>query len=392
MNEKFSIFGAGYVGMSLAVLLSQRHSVRVYDIDIEKVDLIEQRKSHLDDPEIKQFLSTKKLDLCASLASHYPIITSDFVIIAVPTSFCEESGMFDVSIIVSIIERLDDQGCQSAIIIKSTIPLGFTDELNQRFPNLEIIYSPEFLREGKALYDNLHPSRIVIGSSSLKAVNFATCLAELSTTPDTPIVYTNNTTAEGIKLGANTYLAMRVAFFNELDTLAFYSDISSSDLISSICFDPRIGEGYNNPSFAYGGYCLPKDVRQLSSSLKKLNLQLPLIEAVDISNEKRLNEIVKILVNKNPISVGIYRLQMKNGSDNAREAANARLAIKLLERKVEVNIYEPVIPVPNELRNYQEKDLTLFKESNTIIVANRWSSDLDDVVEKVICRDIYNEN
>lgn len=392
MNKKFSIFGAGYVGMSLAVLLSQRYSVNIFDIDINKINLIERRESPLDDPDIKHFLETKKLNLSASLLCSYPKISSDFIIIAVPTSFCAETENFDTSIIEAIVGELDAQKCESTIIIKSTIPLGFTDALTKRFPSLEIIYSPEFLREGKALHDNLYPSRIVLGSSSIRATLFAKILSDLSKVSNTPIIYTNNSTAEGIKLGSNTYLAMRVAFFNELDTLAFHSRINSGDLISSICHDPRIGEGYNNPSFAYGGYCLPKDVKQLTSSVRQLNLQLPLIEALDLSNEKRLTEFTEIILKKNPTSIGIFRLQMKSGSDNAREAANARLAMKLLEQNVNIQIYEPSISVENELEEYVVHDLSSFLSNNQVIAANRWSSELKSVAEKVICRDIYNEN
>ena len=296
MSKKFSIFGAGYVGLSLAVLLSQRYSVNIFDIDIDKINLIERRESPLEDLDIKHFLKTKKLNLSASLLRSYPKISSDFIIIAVPTSFCAETESFDTSIIEVIVGELDVQKCESTIIIKSTVPLGFTDLLNKRFPSLEIIYSPEFLREGKALYDNLYPSRIVLGSSSIRASLFANVLSDLSKISNTPVIYTNNSTAEAIKLGSNTFLAMRVAFFNELDTLAFHSNINSGDLISSICHDPRIGEGYNNPSFAYGGYCLPKDVKQFTSSVRQLNLQLPLIESLDLSNEKRLTEFTEIIL------------------------------------------------------------------------------------------------
>lgn len=392
MDKKISIFGAGYVGMSLAVLLAQRHTVNIFDVDISKIKMINMRKSHLEDLEIKNFLTNKKLHLKASLFEPHRKIDSDFTIIAVPTSFSIETENFDTSIIETIVKELDAQNCKSKIIIKSTVPLGFTDKLSKLFPDMEIIYSPEFLREGKALYDNLYPSRIVVGSSSITAIEFAEVLSSASEIQNVPVIYTNNSTAEAIKLGSNTYLAMRVAFFNELDTLAFHSNINAADLISSICFDNRIGEGYNNPSFAYGGYCLPKDVKQLTSSIKKLGLQLPLIEALDGSNEKRLLAVIDVIQKREPKTVGIYRLQMKSGSDNAREAANARLAMKLLELNMNIQIYEPSISVEGELRDYVVKDLQLFLNNNQIIVANRWGPELESVAGKVICRDIYNEN
>lgn len=392
MSEKFTVFGAGYVGMSLAILLSQLCSVRVIDVDKDKVALINKRQSHLNERDIKKYLKNKGLKIKASTFNKKKKINSEFIIIAVPTNFCEVTESFDTSIIESIIRQLNEQHCTSTIVIKSTIPLGFTDKLNRKYPELEIIYSPEFLREGKAIFDNLHPSRIVVGSSSASAKQFASYLADLAESSSTPVVLTDNITAEAIKLGSNTYLAMRVAFFNELDTLAYQAKINASDLIRTICYDPRIGDGYNNPSFAYGGYCLPKDVKQLASSCRNLNLKLPLLESLTVSNENRLTELVKIILAQNPKSIGIFRLQMKSGSDNARESANLRLASRLLEEHGKIEIYEPYIQVDGILSEHLVSNLDSFLSQNSIIIANRWSDELSSVSNKVICRDIYHEN
>lgn len=392
MKCTYTVFGAGYVGMSLSVLLSQTYEVTLLEIDVHKIDLINSRQSHLDDAHIQKYLASKPLRLTAKLVDQEFEVATDYVIIAVPTNFCDVNEKFDTSIIEDIITKLDAAGCKSTIVIKSTLPLGFTDSLCCKYPNLEIIYSPEFLREGNALYDNLNPSRIIMGSKTPQSRKFAHNLLKLCNDHDTPVIFTNNATAEAVKLGSNAYLALRISFFNELDTLAYYSNIESKELINCISLDPRIGTGYNNPSFAYGGYCLPKDVKQLKSSAQELKLRLPLISTIDQANEARLSEFVDIILDKNPKSVGIFRLQMKKDSDNSREAANLKLANKLIDKGAVVQIYEPSLLEDQMLRDFIVPNLKRFLEDNTVIVANRWSTELNCVSNKVICRDIYNEN
>ncbi|HDR1079168.1 TPA: nucleotide sugar dehydrogenase [Pasteurella multocida] len=382
-----TIAGAGYVGLSNAVLLAQHHNVILLDIDQNKVDLINNKKSPITDKEIEDFLQNKSLTMMATTDKEVALKNADFVIIATPTDYNTETGYFNTSTVEAVIEQTLSINPQATIIIKSTIPVGFTEKMREKFHTKNIIFSPEFLREGKALHDNLFPSRIIVGSTSYQAKVFADMLTQCARKKDVTVLFTHNTEAEAVKLFANTYLAMRVAFFNELDTYASLHHLNTKDIINGISTDPRIGTHYNNPSFGYGGYCLPKDTKQLLANYADVPQNL--IEAIVKSNETRKRFITHDVLNKKPKTVGIYRLIMKSGSDNFRASAILDIMPHLKENGVEIVIYEPTLnqqafedyPVINQLSE--------FINRSDVILANRSEPDLNQCSHKIYTRDIF---
>ncbi len=385
--KKTTIAGAGYVGLSNAVLLAQHHNVILLDIDQNKVDLINNKKSPITDKEIEDFLQNKSLTMMATTDKEVALKNADFVIIATPTDYNTETGYFNTSTVEAVIEQTLSINPQATIIIKSTIPVGFTEKMREKFNTPNLIFSPEFLREGKALYDNLYPSRIIVGSTSYQAKVFADMLTQCARKKDVTVLFTHNTEAEAVKLFANTYLAMRVAFFNELDTYASLHHLNTKDIINGISTDPRIGTHYNNPSFGYGGYCLPKDTKQLLANYADVPQNL--IEAIVKSNETRKRFITHDVLNKKPKTVGIYRLIMKSGSDNFRASAILDIMLHLKENGVEIVIYEPTLnqqafedyPVINQLSE--------FINRSDVILANRSEPDLNQCSHKIYTRDIF---
>ncbi|MCL7766130.1 nucleotide sugar dehydrogenase [Pasteurella multocida] len=385
--KKITIAGAGYVGLSNAVLLAQHHNIILLDIDQNKVDLINNKKSPITDKEIEDFLQNKSLTMMATTDKEVALKNADFVIIATPTDYNTETGYFNTSTVEAVIEQTLSINPQATIIIKSTIPVGFTENMREKFNTPNLIFSPEFLREGKALYDNLYPSRIIVGSTSYQAKVFADMLTQCARKKDVTVLFTHNTEAEAVKLFANTYLAMRVAFFNELDTYASLHHLNTKDIINGISTDPRIGTHYNNPSFGYGGYCLPKDTKQLLANYADVPQNL--IEAIVKSNETRKRFITHDVLNKKPKTVGIYRLIMKSGSDNFRASAILDIMPHLKENGVEIVIYEPTLnqqafedyPVINQLSE--------FINRSDVILANRSEPDLNQCSHKVYTRDIF---
>ncbi|HDR1343699.1 TPA: nucleotide sugar dehydrogenase, partial [Pasteurella multocida] len=373
--------------LSNAVLLAQHHNVILLDIDQNKVDLINNKKSPITDKEIEDFLQNKSLTMMATTDKEVALKNADFVIIATPTDYNTETGYFNTSTVEAVIEQTLSINPQATIIIKSTIPVGFTEKMREKFNTPNLIFSPEFLREGKALYDNLYPSRIIVGSTSYQAKVFADMLTQCARKKDVTVLFTHNTEAEAVKLFANTYLAMRVAFFNELDTYASLHHLNTKDIINGISTDPRIGTHYNNPSFGYGGYCLPKDTKQLLANYADVPQNL--IEAIVKSNETRKRFITHDVLNKKPKTVGIYRLIMKSGSDNFRASAILDIMPHLKENGVEIVIYEPTLnqqafedyPVINQLSE--------FINRSDVILANRSEPDLNQCSHKIYTRDIF---
>lgn len=392
MKEKFKITvaGTGYVGLSISVLLAQNNNVTALDLIQEKVDLINQKKSPIQDKEISEFLSCKNLNLKATTNKDEAYNNPDFIIIATPTDYDSEKNFFNTSSVESVISLAEQKCPSSTIIIKSTIPVGFTEQMKKEHPSLEIIFSPEFLREGKALYDNLYPSRIIVGSSSEKAKIFADILKNSALKKDIPVLFMNSTEAEAVKLFANTYLALRVAYFNELDTYAELKKLNTKSIIDGVCLDPRIGNHYNNPSFGYGGYCLPKDTKQLRANYQ--NVPSNLIGAIVESNDTRKNHIASMIISKKPETVGIYRLTMKSNSDNFRASAIQDIMKKIRAEGIKVVIYEPTI-FSSEYEKYPViNDLKKFKDECDIIVANRLNEELQDVKQKIYTRDLYSRD
>ena len=393
---KFVVVGTGYVGLSNAILLAQKHEVCALDIIEEKTELINRKKSPIVDAKITEYLSEKQLNLSATTNWRAAYKNADFVIISTPTNYDEEKNCFDTSSVQLVIAQALQVAPETTIIIKSTVPLGYTKEISKQYKTDNIIFAPEFLREGSALEDNLHPSRIVIGKVSestelkSKAKLFVECLKEGALKKEIPVIFTGATEAEAIKLFANTYLALRVSYFNELDTYAQIKGLNTEQILKGMCLDPRIGDFYNNPSFGYGGYCLPKDTKQLLANYT--DVPETLIHAVVSSNEIRKDYLTSSILSQNPEVVGIYRLAMKSGSDNFRQSAILGIMQRLLEKGVTLVIYEPCLSEKVFMGSQVMKNLKAFKEISNVIISNRYDDELKDVKEKIYTRDIFSRD
>lgn len=393
MNDinKITIVGAGYVGMSLSILLAQKNNVLIYDIDKEKIETINSKKSPVQDSTIDEFLTTKNLSLKGTTNQKEAYKNADYIVVATPTDFDEKTHAFDTSSVDSVIEDIKNINQNSFIIIKSTIPVGHTENLRKKFSTESIVFSPEFLREGHALYDNLYPSRIIVGGKCDKSKSFAELLIEGAKSTNLDPIFTNSSEAEAIKLFSNTYLAMRVAFFNEMDSFSMAENLNAESLINGVSLDPRIGGGYNNPSFGYGGYCLPKDTKQLLANYN--DIPQTLIQATISSNKARKDFLADQILQMGIKTIGFYRLVMKKSSDNFRSSAIFGIMNRLNEKGKKIIVYEPLIKETELSIDFEIiNDLLEFKSRSDLIVANRKSDNLSDVESKLFTRDIFGEN
>lgn len=388
---KIAVAGTGYVGLSLATLLSQNNEVVALDVIPEKVEMINNRISPIQDEYIEKYFKEKKLNLKATLDYKEAFEGARFVIISTPTNYDEEKNFFDTSSVEDIIQKVISMNDDNIVmVVKSTIPVGFINNMKEKYNIDNIMFSPEFLREGKALYDNLYPSRIIVGEKSDRAKEFAELLKSACLKDDVVVKYMNSTEAEAVKLFANTYLALRVAYFNELDTYAELKGLNTEDIIDGVCLDPRIGNHYNNPSFGYGGYCLPKDSKQLKANYKDVPENL--ISAIVESNKTRKDHIAEEIIKKNPKIVGIYRLTMKSGSDNFRASAIQGVMKRIKAKGIEVVVYEPTLKEDNFFNSRVIKDLDEFKNISDVILVNRNDNVLDDVKDKIYTRDLFSRD